>query len=360
MADGSAALIAALLRACPGRGSDRQRTLWASLEWIGGSSERDRLRELVDAIVGALDDGLDGASLASRAFLSRFHFDRVVAAGLGETPMALRRRLLLERAAWQLGHGRSVTDTAWAAGYESVEGFSRAFHSLHGVTPSGFAIDERDFRVRAPNGVHFHPPDNLELRTRRADRPGAAAAGPLELLVEHDRWLTAGLLDAAGALSETALDREVRPGHVVLDFDGPEPSVRAMCDRLVWTKEIWVAAIRGRRPPTPGERSMPALRARHTVAGAEFVELVGELERDGRWADSFIDTLCEPLQAFSYRSVVAHVLTFAAHRRQVLAGVLTELGAADLPPSCPIEGERLRATPSPLGSDRLRGHDPHP
>lgn len=164
------------------------------------------------------------------------------------------------------------------------------------------------------------------------------------------------MLDAASGLSQTDLDREVRPGHVVLYFDGPEPSVRAMCDRLVWTKEVWVAAIRGRQPPAVTERSMPALRARYALAGREFVELVGELDRDGRWGDSFIDALCEPPQAFSYRSVVAHVLTFAAHRHQILAGALAELGVAELPPTCPIEGERLRAAPAPLDSDRLRGN----
>ena len=45
----------------------------------------------------------------------------------GPSPVAMRRRVMLERAAWQLREGASVTDAAIAAGYESVEGFSRAF-----------------------------------------------------------------------------------------------------------------------------------------------------------------------------------------------------------------------------------------
>jgi transcriptional regulator GlxA family with amidase domain len=59
----------------------------------------DRLRSLIDLLLASIDDRVDGERLTARAYLSRFHFDRVVAAALGETPTAFRRRLLLERAA---------------------------------------------------------------------------------------------------------------------------------------------------------------------------------------------------------------------------------------------------------------------
>ncbi|TMQ10131.1 MAG: helix-turn-helix domain-containing protein [Deltaproteobacteria bacterium] len=53
--------------------------------------------------------------------LSPFHFHRLVRAGIGEAPAAFRRRLLLERAAWRLGRGASVTEASLDAGYEDVE-----------------------------------------------------------------------------------------------------------------------------------------------------------------------------------------------------------------------------------------------
>lgn len=59
----------------------------------------DRLRDLVDALLEALDENLDGPALAARAMFSPFHFNRMVRAGIGEAPAAFRRRLLLERAA---------------------------------------------------------------------------------------------------------------------------------------------------------------------------------------------------------------------------------------------------------------------
>src|SRR4051794_40323490 len=90
-------------------------------------SGADRLRAVVDAVIDALDDGLDGRALAVRAMLSPFHFNRLVRAGIGEPPAAFRRRLLLERAAWRLGRGASVTDAGLEAGYDAIEAFSRAF-----------------------------------------------------------------------------------------------------------------------------------------------------------------------------------------------------------------------------------------
>src|SRR4029079_17998862 len=89
----------------------------------------DRLRDLIDVVLDSLDDpAADGSALARRASFSRDHLARRLAAATGESPVALRKRLLLERAAWQLRHGRaSATEVAAAAGYGSLAAFSRAF-----------------------------------------------------------------------------------------------------------------------------------------------------------------------------------------------------------------------------------------
>src|SRR4051794_41891607 len=89
----------------------------------------DRLRELIDLVLDSLDERADGAALAARAHFSRDHLDRLLAAATGESPVALRRRLLLERAAWQLSGGVSPSEAALTAGYGSLPpvfaGFSR-------------------------------------------------------------------------------------------------------------------------------------------------------------------------------------------------------------------------------------------
>jgi transcriptional regulator GlxA family with amidase domain len=78
----------------------------------------DRLRTLLDAVEeGVRDPDLRGEDIAGRAYLSRFHFDRLVAASLGEPPGTLRRRLLLERAAHRLADtDDAVIDIALDAG----------------------------------------------------------------------------------------------------------------------------------------------------------------------------------------------------------------------------------------------------
>ena len=297
----------------------------------------DRLRDVVDAVIEALDEGLDGRALAARAMLSPFHFNRLVRAGIGEAPAAFRRRLLLERAAWRLSRGVSVTEAALEAGYEAVEAFSRAFTRAHAVPPSRFADEPRDFRLAAPNYIHFHPPGGLRL-------PGQPRTHTMDLsdrLVEHDYWHTTRLLEQAATLSDDVLDRHVRPGFVVHDFEGPEPDVRTMLERIVFTKEVWTAAIGGRDIPPRGERSIAALQARLAAVQPQFTALVRRIRDRNEWDDVFVDALCTPPVSFTFGSVIAHILTASVVRRQTVVSALHELGIADAETRDPIEWERM-------------------
>jgi hypothetical protein len=60
------------------------------------------------------------------------------------------------------------------------------------------------------------------------------------------------------------------------------------------------------------------------------VALVSRLNEEGRFDDSFVDTTCEPPRVFTYGGMVAHVLTFAAHRRSLLVGAFHTAGITDL------------------------------
>ena len=86
-----------------------------------------------------LDSRPDLEELARIACFSPYHFHRIFSAMVGESVAAYVRRLLLERAAMQLGHSpESVTQIALGAGYESVDAFTRAFRAHMGMLPSEY------------------------------------------------------------------------------------------------------------------------------------------------------------------------------------------------------------------------------
>jgi AraC-like DNA-binding protein len=283
----------------------------------------DRLRGLIDLVVDSLDHpDADGRALARRASFSRDHLDRLLAAATGESPVALRRRLLLERAAWQLRTGVATpTDAAAAAGYGSLAAFSRSFKRAYGVSPTAFTANGRRVELEAPNGIHFHPPAGLLL-------PGAERRGGSDLaerMVSHHLARTRELLEIAATLPAGELARPLRPGFVACWFEGEEPDGAAMCERLVFTLEVWVAAMAGL--PQPEERPEAALLDRFDAAAKGFARIARSVRDRGAWDDAFVDALCEPPQSFTFGGVFAHVLEYGAIRREMLASVLAELGA---------------------------------
>ncbi|MEH3032478.1 MAG: helix-turn-helix domain-containing protein [Aeromicrobium erythreum] len=204
---------------------------------------RDRLRELLDAVLD--DDHPTLSAMANGALSSPFHLSRLVTRHVGEPPVALRRRVLLERAAWRLQRGASVTDVAWESGYESVEGFSRAFARAFGHPPSAMPPPtERGHWLASPNGVHFHGPTVLYVDA--ADGVEEVGAGDVTaVLVRHDLDDVRALIDLAAELDDQAY-RQVRlPGSRAIAWDGPDESIAEVLRHLVLAKVPWLATVEG-------------------------------------------------------------------------------------------------------------------
>ncbi len=289
------------------------------------AKRRDRLRELLDAVLDGTDSPADGThrrldDMADDALSSPYHFSRLLSRATGEPPVAMRRRVMLERAAWQLSHGASVTDAAWAAGYESVEGFSRAFTRAYGRSPS--APGGGSHWLPAPNGIHFHPPTSLWVRSE--EQPMNPLA---EQMVAHDLDDTRVLLEIAKGLSEDEFHAVRQPGLTVLTWDGPEESIAKVLENQVFSKEIWLASIEGLdTPPRDAVPNAARLLDRHDAVAPRWLDTVRDIDRRGAWSDLLIDALCDPPESFVMSSVIAHVLTYAAHRRQLVRRMLTAAG----------------------------------
>src|SRR5271155_2482715 len=120
----------------------------------GGQDTADRLSANV---AGSLENQVKTQDLARQAYQSRTQFHRLFRAVVEESPAAMRRRLLLERAAYQLGHtGMSVTDVALDANYGSLEAFTRAFRKAFRTSPSLYRrMRDPHFHLPTLNKIHF-------------------------------------------------------------------------------------------------------------------------------------------------------------------------------------------------------------
>jgi AraC-like DNA-binding protein len=295
----------------------------------------DRLRGILDLVEASLDEpDLAGADLARRAHLSRFHFDRLVSAALGEPPGAFRRRLLLERAAFQLlSSPTSVIDVAMDAGYGSAEAFTRAFARAYGHVPSRYRSRPAPGRVGtwiaqhglpAPSGIHFHPPGGLRLPAMTR----STAMDVLTRMFDHHLWLTDEIIDRTSRLDDQALDRPIELSVEGID---ESPTLRSLTDRLVGQLEMWVHALEGGTSmPPEGDGTADGMRRRLAEVGPRFRQLVVVPVEDGRADETFVDAVCDPPETFTLSGVLAHVLTFAAVRRTLCVGALESAGIADL------------------------------
>ncbi|MFN8124023.1 MAG: helix-turn-helix transcriptional regulator [Thermoleophilia bacterium] len=284
---------------------------------------RDRLRELLDAVLG--DGNRTLGDMAGDAHSSPHHFTRLVRRDAGEPPVAMRRRVMLERAAWQLRGGASVTDAALAAGYESVEGFARAFQRAFGHPPSATPRAPGAHWLPAPNGIHFHPPESLWVTS---EPPPAHGGDVTALLVHHDVDDTRALLAAAAGLDGAAYRLARLPGNRVSAFEAPDESIAAVLRNLVWAKVVWTAAIEGADQPRMPDDDPPALAAAHEDAAARWLAAVRDIGRRGAWGDVLVDALCDPPESFALGAVVADVLSAAVHRRGLARMMLLQAGAA--------------------------------
>lgn len=262
--------------------------------------------------------------LATRLGLSRSHFSRLVTAAAGEPPAALRRRVLLERAAYRLvTSDATILDIAVGSGYSSHEAFTRAFSAAYGVTPRAWRRSPAKLLIGAPSRVHFHPPDSLLLPARRKVYGMDLVVG----MLEHNIWLTGQMLGRCEQLSDELLDR---PIELSVEGVDPDPSLRLLLDRLVGQIEMWTAAIAGREHTWPeGAQTVMALRRRLAAIAPEFMGQISQIAEDGRLDEA---VLCpgDTVEAYTYAGVVAHVLTYAAHRRILAAGALNTAGVTDL------------------------------
>jgi AraC-like DNA-binding protein len=294
------------------------------------SEHTDTFASFVGWVETHLDEhGRSGAEAAADHYLSRYHFDRLIQAVSGESPGAFRRRILLERAAYRLATSdNGILEIAIEAGYGSNEAFTRAFRRAYGESPSSWRGSPTQVRLDAPNEVHFHPPGRLRLPAR-PERKDMESENLLVRMIEHHIWLVGEMVERAARLDESQLDAPIELSVEGLDDD---PTPRWLLSRLVGQMEMWNRTVLAEEYDFAVEDDEPltSIRARLRTVAPEFLELTRTVIEEGRLDETFIDAQCEPHEVFTYAGLIAHVLTFAAHRRVMLLGALASAGITDL------------------------------
>lgn len=99
----------------------------------------DAIDGSIDFIESRLTEAMGVSELARQAFFSKTHYQRLFRAIVGEPVMEYVKNRRLQLACREIGAGNTrILDVALKYGYESHEGFTRAFQAYFGVTPSEY------------------------------------------------------------------------------------------------------------------------------------------------------------------------------------------------------------------------------
>ena len=154
------------------------------------SDPMDRARRHIE---GNLAADLSLNDLADAAGLSPYHFSRLFTGRYGFSPMAYVRTRRLEGAAERLRAGppTSLIDLALDCGFDSQEGFTRAFTRTFGVSPGRYRDGERPHRTEIVRmSTTDLPPSNLIQAPAPAKKPALRIAGLGE---DFDETTVAGI-----------------------------------------------------------------------------------------------------------------------------------------------------------------------
>lgn len=291
--------------------------------------EGDRFRAMERLIAPGNNKGAD---MAEEACLSRYHFQRVFRRAVGEPPGALRRRLLLERAAYALRTTNApITVIALEANYQSLAGFSRAFRGAYRLSPRAYRRAAQQIRrLPSASGVHYDPQTRKTITTL----PGGGKRNMdlMDRLIESDYASKRRILECARLLSDRQLDAPLAFRHNLMPFVEPARTLRESLGFI--TGSGWVDQMIGAVGFAPDDSNYRDIR------GNSPGEMIGRLEgfhrayrafvqkvRDENlWDQEWVDDACEPPETFAIGGVLESQLNWDIAYRQVLERQFEQMG----------------------------------
>lgn len=217
----------------------------------GNQELLERLNDAMEHIEAHLGERIEAADLARIAMTSEYHFRRMFSA-LAGLPLSeyIRRRRMTVAGAEVLGdRDRSLLDVATRYGYDTGEGFARAFRAVHGIGPgearrTGAVLRSQQrltFRlvVEGSSAMRYSLVEKNAFRVvGKKARVPLIHEGPNPAIAEFIRGIGREELDRIAALS----DQE--PAGIVGVSDQLDPS-RAEGTEL----DYWHGVVSAAEPP---------------------------------------------------------------------------------------------------------------
>ncbi|MFK0130480.1 GyrI-like domain-containing protein [Streptomyces rubiginosohelvolus] len=191
----------------------------------------ERLNDAMEHIEAHLGERIEAADLARIAMTSEYHFRRMFSAlaGLPLSEYIRRRRMTVAGAEVLGGRDRSLLDVAMRYGYDTGEGFARAFRAVHGIGPgearrTGAALRSQQrltFRlvVEGSSAMRYSLVEKNAFRVvGKKARVPLIHEGPNPAIAEFIRGIGREELDRIAALSDQ------KPAGIVGVSDQLDPS----------------------------------------------------------------------------------------------------------------------------------------
>jgi len=158
-----------------------------------------------------------------------------------------------------------------------------------------------------------------------------------ERLLQHDRWMTNLMMDAAAKLDDAALDQEFEIGH---------RTVRQTLDHITVGIEFWTPLMVGEPGPwEPNPTDVETMRARQSVAYDRFEAVARQVIADDRLDDVFTD----PWEySQSLGATILHVMLHSHVHRSELLHMFQRLGFSEFTQGDPQEWEHMAGLTAPL------------
>ena len=148
----------------------------------------------------------------------------------------------------------------------------------------------------------------------------------LDLMLDHDQWATATLLDVSRDLTDAQLDTEFDIGHRTL---------RETFGHMIFNVPFWTAFLAGQPPDgghsadaQPEDRSVAAMIDQHQRSYAAFAAAARQLRDEGHLGDTYQDHYSVRK---SFGGTVLMVVEHNEGHRFDVLHILTRLGVPNLP-----------------------------